>query len=103
MDNETSLRKYWAPKLWKSKGFDSEAEFMEPGRCFACGLEGESLTLRNYSTDEPGHLLCELCTADSDGLTQDEYTDWFYARSAPDTVAAYMTRKVARMGSLQPR
>ena len=40
MPSELAIRAHWAKRLWAIKGFDSEAEFLERGTCFACGMDG---------------------------------------------------------------
>ena len=95
--DETTLRRYWAPKLWQQKGYDSEAQFLEPSCCFACGMEGETLNARKPARDEPEHLLCEHCYSDSDRLSFRQYREWFDARSPLNTIAAYTRSKFARL------
>lgn len=102
MLDETTLRQYWAPKLWQQKGYDSESEFLEHDRCFACSMEGETLIARKFARDEPEHLLCEHCYSDSQRLSSRQYCEWFDARSPLNAIAAYMRNKVARLMMQHP-
>ena len=95
--DEMAIRHYWAPKLWRQKNFDSEAEFLELGRCFACGMDDEALNTRKPSQDEPAHLLCKYCYSDSRNLSAMRYLEWFEARSSLHTIAAHILRKTARL------
>jgi hypothetical protein len=102
MPTQRVIRAFWSnTSLWRFKGFDSRAEFLEADYCFACGFtNGESKTERAHivalSTGgtnecENLHLLCGRCHIDSELLGspsddpfQAKYWRWLFSRTYDD-------------------
>ena len=76
MPTELAIRAHWADRLWRAKGYDSAAEFMERGTCFACGMDGAErahILARAAGGDDRcrggiGHLDGADLSADHDAL-----------------------------------
>lgn len=107
----SSIRKYWAPLLWRKKGYDSEYEFLaEKTCCFACGLnwgavEAAHIVARCYGGEdkvENLHLLCDVCHKTSENCSLivcvDSYFDWFYERTSYDAIVAHSVMMGANLG-----
>jgi len=99
------IRRHWAPLLWERKGYDSVAEFLEPGVCFACGCcgagnkEGNLERAHIVPRCEGGsdavenlHLLCSPCHQDSEWLKGDGYWRWFWERTMLDGLLSLAMR-----------
>ena len=90
MPSELAIRAHWAKRLWAIKGFDSEAEFLERGTCFACGMDGSErahIVARSVGGSdgcENLHILCGVCHKDSEYLDGDRYMAWLVERSPVD-------------------
>ncbi len=88
MPTELAIRAHWADRLWLAKGYDSKAEFMERGTCFACGMSGNerahilARAAGGDDTPENLHILCGVCHKDSEYLEGSAYMDWLMDRSA---------------------
>ncbi len=105
MPSHTRIREHWGPRLWKSKGFDSLAEFLCGDYCFACGFDNNGstterahiLALCSGGNNQPSnlHCLCSLCHKNSEHLNGDLYWDWFNKRTVMDRILS----KAAQSGS----
>ncbi len=90
MPSELAIRAHWAKRLWAIKGYDSEAEFLERGTCFACGMDGKEkahIVARVVGGDDSPenlHILCSVCHKDSEYLDGDRYMAWLVERSPVD-------------------
>ena len=90
MPSELAIRAHWAKRLWAIKGFDSEAEFLERGTCFACGMDGSErahIVARSVGGSdgcENLHILCGVCHKDSEYLDGERYMAWLVQRSPVD-------------------
>lgn len=102
MPTQRVIRDFWSnTSIWRFKGFDSRAEFLEGDYCFACGFtNGESKTERAHIVPlsaggsnecENLHLLCGRCHIDSELLGspsgdpfQAKYWRWFFGRTIED-------------------
>ena len=88
MPTELAIRAHWADRLWLVKGYDSKAEFMQRGTCFACGMSGGerahilARVAGGDDTPENLHILCGVCHKDSEYLASNDYTEWLMDRSA---------------------
>ena len=98
MPTELAIRRHWAERLWKGKGYDSIEEFMECGVCFACGFEGNErahILARVDGGDdsvENLHILCGICHKDSEFLDGGKYMTWLMERNAMDCVISEAVR-----------
>jgi 5-methylcytosine-specific restriction endonuclease McrA len=90
MPSEKAIRAHWVDRLWRVKGFDSMAEFLEPGTCFACGMDGSErvhIVARSAGgCDKPEnlHILCRQCHKDSEYLDGEKYMEWMLERTPFD-------------------
>ena len=91
MPSELAIRAHWAKRLWAIKGFDSEAEFLERGTCFACGMDGiierAHIVARSVGGSdgcENLHILCRVCHKDSEYLDSERYMAWLVQRNPVD-------------------
>jgi len=90
MPSELAIRRHWAKRLWGIKGYDSEHEFLEPGTCFACGMDGKErahISARSAGgEDHPEnlHILYGVCHKDSEYLDGYRYMSWLIERSPMD-------------------
>lgn len=90
MPSESAIRAHWAGRLWGPKGYDSSAEFLEPGTCFACGMDGSvrahilARAAGGDDTPENLHILCDQCHKDSEYLDGDRYMAWLMRRNPLD-------------------
>lgn len=106
MPREMVIRRYWVEMLWKAKGYDSPAEFLEPGTCFACGMEGKErahiLARADGGSDLPGnlHILCRVCHKDSERLDGEKYMTWLMERSPIDRLMSEAMRYGANFAFL---
>jgi len=98
MPTELAIRAHWADRLWRAKGYDSEAEFMERGTCFACGMDGAErahiLARVAGGGDEVEnlHVLCGVCHKDSEYLDGERYMGWLMQRSPVDRLMSEAMR-----------
>lgn len=98
MPTELAIRAHWAGRLWLAKGFDSAAEFMERGTCFACGLDGNErahIVARSAGgSDDPEnlHILCGVCHKDSEYLEGEKYMAWLFQRNPIDRLMSEAMR-----------
>lgn len=99
MPRESVIRRQWADRLWLAKGYDSAAEFMECGHCFACGFDGEleraHVLARCVGGDDGAenlHMLCKICHKDSEGIDGAQYMDWLIARTIMDRAISSASR-----------
>lgn len=98
MPTELAIRAHWANRLWRAKGYDSAAEFMERGTCFACGLDGNErahiVARAAGGGDEPEnlHVLCGVCHKDSEYLEGGRYMGWLMQRSPVDRLMSEAMR-----------
>lgn len=99
LPSEAKIRAYWAPLLAGAKGFDSPAEFLQPGICFACGWAGgltrahiRARVLGGSDGVENLHMLCSDCHEDSEGMEGQGYWVWFLFRSTADGAFSRATR-----------
>jgi 5-methylcytosine-specific restriction endonuclease McrA len=107
MPVESVIRSYWADALWLRKGFDSPEEFMEPGVCFACGMDNDGVERCHIlarccgGSDDAAnlHMLCRTCHKDSEGLDGEQYWSWFFERTWLDAWASLLARKGVNLHS----
>ncbi len=98
MPSELAIRAHWAKRLWAIKGFDSEAEFLERGTCFACGMDGSErahIVARSVGGSdgcENLHILCHRCHKDSEYLEGSAYMDWLMDRNALSMIMSAAAR-----------
>lgn len=98
MPTERAIREHWADRLWRDKGYDSRAEFMERGTCFACGMEGNERAhivarVAGGNDDlENLHVLCGVCHKDSEFLDGEKYMSWLMQRNAIDRLISEAMR-----------
>ena len=98
MPTELAIRAHWADRLWLAKGYDSKAEFMERGTCFACGMSGNerahilARAAGGDDTPENLHILCGVCHKDSEYLEGSAYMDWLMDRSALSMIMSGASR-----------
>lgn len=102
MASQRQIRAYWVDALWRVKGYDSPAEFMEQDICFACGFDGPGTLDRAQITaladgganDASNlHLLCRCCHRDSEMLSGDQYWQWLHQRSFMDRLMSEAIRR----------
>lgn len=112
MPTEITIRTHWAGRLWRAKGYDSEAEFMERGTCFACGLDGNerahilARSAGGGDTPENIHILCGVCHKDSEYMDGGRYLAWVLERSPMDRLMSEAARSgfnLSAMMQAQPR
>lgn len=100
MPPEKKIREYWADQIWPYKDFDSKAEFLEEGICFACGVACKrahrahihARVTGGSDTVENLHMLCETCHKDSECKEGDAYWRWFWQRCRMDTMLSEAAR-----------
>ena len=98
MPSQLKIRQHWADRLWQAKGYDSKAEFLEAGTCFACGLDGierAHITARVAGGSDDAenlHILCSTCHKDSEYLEGSAYMDWLMDRSALSMIMSGASR-----------
>ena len=98
MPTELAIRAHWADRLWLAKGYDSKAEFMERGTCFACGMSGSerahilARVAGGDDTPENLHILCHRCHKDSEYLEGSAYMDWLMDRNALSMILSAAAR-----------
>lgn len=98
MPTELAIRAHWADRLWLAKGYDSKAEFMERGTCFACGMDGSerahilARAAGGDDTPENLHILCHRCHKDSEYLEGSAYMDWLMDRNALSMIMSAAAR-----------
>ena len=98
MPTELAIRAHWADRLWLAKGYDSKAEFMERGTCFACGMSGSerahilARVAGGDDTPENLHILCWVCHKDSEYLEGSAYMDWLMDRNALSMIMSAAAR-----------
>jgi 5-methylcytosine-specific restriction endonuclease McrA len=107
LPSQPAIRRHWSTTdLWTRKGFDSLAEFLEPGTCFACGMNHSGDCERAHIEPRVGsgsddaanlHLLCWVCHKDSEGRTGAEYWRWFWERSTVDALMSGAARSGANL------
>jgi hypothetical protein len=109
LPTELTIRRHWCDQLWNEKGFDSRAEFMERGNCFACGMNpGGSLerahiharTNGGSDTADNLHMLCRTCHRDSEYLEGDDYWRWFWERTSTDMLMSSSARSGINLWSM---
>lgn len=88
--SERVNRKYWADviDITKMRGamWDSPAEFIESlGHCYVCGYKAKlekchilAYQYGGHSNHDNIHFLCKFCHVISEGITGNQYWDWFY-------------------------
>ena len=98
MPTERVIRAQWVDRLWRAKGYDSAAEFMERGTCFACGLKGVerahivARAVGGGDEAENLHMLCGVCHKDSEYLDGGRYMAWLLQRSPVDRLMSEAMR-----------
>lgn len=107
MPSEGVIRAYWAPKLWKVKGFDSLEEFLESGLCFACGWSRPLERAHILAKSEGGsddvsnlHMLCRSCHKCSEMVSGDMYNKWFLERETFDGLMALLAHAPVNSGKM---
>ena len=106
MPTELAIRAHWADRLWLAKGYDSKAEFMERGTCFACGMSGNerahilARAAGGDDTPENLHILCGVCHKDSEYLEGNAYMDWLMDRSALSMIMSGASRRGFNLAAL---
>ena len=107
MASEHAIRNHWAAQVSRLPTFDSEAEVLETGVCFACGVLNKKCERAHIQPLCQGgtnladnlHMLCGYCHKASEGMSGAEYWAWLQSRTVMDVLIQRMAVNGANIWS----